>query len=332
MSLAFPLDRKRRVVVAAIACAVLGAASGPAVDAQSYPAKPVRIIVPYGPGTAPDTLARFVGEALSQRMSQTFVVENKPGAGGKLGTEVAASAAPDGYTLFLGSKDTQSVISHLYPSWSVKPDRAFVPIAGIGTIQNVIVTRAASPDASLTDVIGHAKSKEMSYGTPGIGTNLHLLAEYVANLANVKMLHVPYSRSFAEGFPAVVRGDVDLLVAGLPPMLPMIKDGRIKVVAITGTTRSKYVPSVPTFAEQGIPGLDTGGWFALFAPAGTPAQVVERLGSEMTEVVKSPAFVARLDAQAVEPMLVTPAQLMQLIEAERTRWGKLIQTTGIKVE
>ncbi len=321
-----------RTVVVAFVIALSFAVAAPQAYAQAYPTRSVRIIAPYGPGTTPDTLARIVADGLSQRMGQTFVVDNKAGAGGKIGAEAAAHATPDGYTLFLGTKDTQSVIPHLYPSWPVKPDRAFIPIAGVGTIQNVIVTRTAAPSSTLAELMTVAKAKEVSYGTPGIGTNLHLLAEYVNAHYNVKMLHVPYSRSFAEGFPAVTRGDLDLLVAGLPPMLPMIKDSRVKALAITGTARSKHVPDVPTFGELGVPGLETGGWFALFAPSGTPPAIVDRLAAEMREVLKSPQVLARFDAQATEPLVLTPAELKQLADNETVRWGKLITGLGIKVE
>lgn len=302
------------------------------VLAQPYPNHAVRIVVPYGPGTAPDTLARVVGDALSKRLNQPFVIDNKAGAGGRLGTEVAATSAPNGYTLFLASKDTQSVLSHLYPSWTIKPQRQLVPIAGIAKIQNVIVTRKAATTANLADLVALAKTKEVSYGTPGIGTNLHLLAEYVNARNNVKMLHVPYSRSFSEGFPTVMRGEIDLLVAGLPPMLPMIRDGRLKAIAITGTTRSKYVPDVQTFKEAGIPDLDTGGWFALFAPTGTPQPILDLLEAEMAEVLKSPEVLARLEGQASEPLIATPAELNALVAAESARWEKIITDNQIKAE
>lgn len=322
----------RRTLFVASAIALGAGLAAPAAQAQGYPTRSVRIIVPYGPGTTPDTLARFMGEALSQRMGQSFVVENKTGAGGKIGAEAAAHATPDGYTLLLASKDTQSVIPHLYPSWPVKPDTAFVPIAGVGTIQNVIVTRTAAPASTLPELMKAAKAKEVSYGTPGIGTNLHLMMEYVDAHYQVKMLHIPYSRSFAEGFPAVTRGDVDLLVAGLPPMQPMLKDGRIKALAITGTTRSKQFPDVPTFSELGVPGLETGGWFALFAPAGTPPAIVDRLAAETREILKSPEILAKFDAQAVDALVLTPAELKQLADNESLRWGKVVKSVGVKVE
>lgn len=322
----------RHSILAAAAIAAFLGLGALQAQAQSYPTRSVRIITPYGPSTTPDTLARIIGEALSKRMGQTFVVDNKTGAGGKIGAEAAAGATPDGYTIFLGTKDTQSVIPHLYPSWPVKPDLAFVPIAGVGTIQNVIVTRTAAPVSTFTELMAAAKAKEMSFGTPGIGTNLHLMAEYVNGRFNVKMLHIPYSRSFAEGFPAVARGDLDLLVAGLPPMLPMLNDGRIKALAITGTGRSKHLPNVPTFTELGVPGLESGGWFGLFAPAGTPQAIVDKLAAEVREALKSPELLARFDAQAIDPLVLTPAELKQLVDSETARWGKVVSSVGIKIE
>lgn len=311
----------------ALACAI----AAPAL-AQSYPSKPVKIIVPYGPGTAPDSFARITADALQKRLGQTFLVENRPGAGGKIGTEVAAGAPPDGYSLFLGTKDTQSIMRHLYPDWTIQPEKSLIPIAGLTRIENVIVTRTASTLNTIQDVLATGKTKELTYGTPGVGTNLHLMGALVQSRQNLKLVHVPYSRSFAEALPATVRGEIDMLIAGLPPMLPFIKDGRIKALAITGSTRSKLVPDVPTFAEAGIRDLETGGWFALFAPAGTPSSIVSKLGTEVAEILKQPEVLTRLQTMSAEAWAATPTELSNLIEAESLRWGNLIRDNQIVVK
>ncbi len=322
--------RPWKVRASLLLCAALSALAVPAA-AQTYPTKPVRVIVPYGPGTAPDSIARIASDGLQRRLGQSFVVETRTGAGGKIGTEAAALAAPDGYTLFLGTKDSQSILAHLYPTWNIKPDRSLVPISGLARIENVLVTRSAFPANSLQDMVALAKTKELTYGTPGVGTNLHLMGELLRSRQGLKLLHVPYSRSFAEALPAVVRGDVDLLVAGLPPMLPFLQDGRAKALAITGTARSRYLPDVPTFSELGIKDLETGGWFGFFAPAGTPAAILSKLEAELALVVKSPEFRSRMETMSAEPWPATPADVSRTIEAETRRWGALIQESRITV-
>ena len=260
---------------------------------------------------------------------QAIVIENRAGAGGKIGTEAAALAAPDGYTLFLGTKDSQSIIPNLYPTWNIKPYQALAPVSGLARIENVLVARAASPLKSYSDVKTQAQSRELSYGTPGVGTNLHLMVELLKSRQDLKLMHVPYSKSFAEAVPALLRGDLDLLMAGLPPMLPFLKDGRLKALAVTGTSRSRYAPDVPTFDELGIRDLETGGWFGIFVPTGTPAPITSKLQQELAEIVKSDEFKVRLETLAAEPWSVTPSQLTGMIEEERNRWGKLIQSSNI---
>ena len=319
-------NRARRTVSVLLASAI--AFTGMAF-AQTYPTKAVRLIVPYGPGTAPDVLGRIAADALQRKLGQAIVIENRAGAGGKIGTEAAALATPDGYTLFLGTKDSQSIIPNLYPTWNIKPYHALSPVSGLARIENVLVARAASPLKSYSDVKTQAQSRELSYGTPGVGTNLHLMVELLKSRQDLKLMHVPYSKSFAEAVPALLRGDLDLLMAGLPPMLPFLKDGRLKALAVTGTSRSRYAPDVPTFDELGIRDLETGGWFGIFVPTGTPAPITSKLQQELAEIVKSDEFKVRLETLAAEPWSVTPSQLTGMIEEERNRWGKLIQSSNI---
>lgn len=298
----------------------------------AYPTKLVKIIVPYAPGTAPDVIARITGEGLAKRLGQSFVVENRTGAGGKIGTEAAATAPADGYTLFLGSKDTQSVMAHLYPSWSIKPSKDLVPVLGIANIQNVLVTRASSPISNIKEAIAASKVKQLTYGSPGVGTNLHLMGVLLSSRYGMNLLHVPYSRNFGEALPAAIRGDLDFVIAGLPPSLGMLRDGRIKAIAITGTARSSFAPQVPTFAEQGIEGLEVGGWFGLFAPAATPQPILARLTAEMTEVLKDPDTRAHLEKMSADIAPTSPDKLNAQIKAESERWGKIISEAGIHVE
>lgn len=313
------------------ACLTLGLMAGPAA-AQDYPTRPVRVIVPYGPGTAPDVIARLFSEGLQRRLNQSFVVENRAGAGGKIGTEAAATSAADGYNLFLGSKDSQSIMSHLYPSWNIKPAERLTAIASLVRIDNVIIARADFPANNLKGLLEHAKTKELSYGTPGIGTSMHLMGEALNSEPNTKLLHIPYSRNFTEGIPAVVKGDLDLLIAGLPPVYALLKEGRIKALAITGTSRSSFAPDIPTFSESGIQGLESGGWFGLFTPSGTPPAIIEKLNANLAEIIKEPAVLERLKTMSMEPWFASPADFNARIEADSKNASKLIKEHNITVE
>jgi len=318
------------VLAACLSLAVLGWAGS--AYSQTYPGRPVRIIVPYGAGVTPDVIARLVGEELSRRFGQQFVVENRAGAGGKIGTEAAAQAAPDGYTLLLGSKDTHGVLVHLYPGWSVDPVRDFVPVSLLIRIQNVIVANPGVPASTPRELIQLASSGDaLAYGTPGVGTNLHLMAELLQQQYGLKLIHVPY-KNFGEAFPAAIRGDLKLVVTGVPPAVPMVKDGRLKAIAVTGASRSPYLPNVPTFAEAGIPGFETGGWFGLLAPAGTPQEIVSRLAGEIAAIGAQPAFRERVEKMSSEVSTSTPAQFAALIRDETARWGEVVRKAGIKVE
>jgi tripartite-type tricarboxylate transporter receptor subunit TctC len=303
-----------------------------AAAAQDYPSRPVRIIVPYGPGVAPDVIARIAGEALSKRLGQPFVIENRAGAGGKIGTEAAAKAPADGYTLFLGSKDTHGVLTHLYPGWSIDPQRDFAPISLLIRIQNILVANPKVPASAPKDLVAASRRPGgLSYATPGVGTNLHLFGALLGQQLDLNLVHVPY-KNFGEAFPAAIRGDVALVFCGLPPATAMVRDGRLKALAVTGTARSRFLPDVPTFSEAGVPGHETGGWFGLLAPAGTPPPIVERLAGEIAEIGRTPEYRARVEKMFSEAATTTPAELAQLIAAETARWGEVVKKAGVKVD
>jgi tripartite-type tricarboxylate transporter receptor subunit TctC len=299
-------------------------------SAQEYPSRPVRIIVPYGAGVAPDVIGRIAGEALSARLGQPFIIENRVGAGGKIGTEVAAKSPADGYTLFLGSKDTHGVLTHLYPGWSIDPMRDFAPISLLIRIQNVLVANPRLAAASPKELAG-AGQAGLTYASPGVGTNLHLFGALLGQQLNLNLVHVPY-KNFGEAFPAAVRGEINLIVCGVPPAAPLVRDGRLKALAVTGIERSRFLPDVPTFTELGIAGHETGGWFGLLAPAGTPAPVIARLSAAAMEMGRSPEYRARVEKMFSEPAVSTPAELGALIAAETRRWGEVVRKANVKIE
>lgn len=326
------MESKTRFAVATFVLGVTAFGAMNAALAQSYPTRAARIVVPYGPGTAPDAIARIVAEQLSQRLGQQFIVENRVGAGGKIGTEAVAKSAPDGYTLLLGSKDTHGVMAHLYPGWSVDPIRDFAPISLLIRIQNMIVAHPGFPASTAKELINVAKSQEgVTYGSPGVGTNLHLLGEMLRQQYDLKLAHIPY-KSFAEAFPAAMRGELKLVVCGVPPAMGFLRDGRLKAIAVTGASRSPFLPNVPTFTEAGIPGYETGGWFGLLAPAGTPQPVVARLAEAIAEIGKQPAYRQRVEGMFSEPATSTPAEFAALIAAETKRWGEVVKKAGVKME
>jgi tripartite-type tricarboxylate transporter receptor subunit TctC len=302
-----------------------------AAFAQSWPTRPIRLIVPYGGGSAPDVIARVVAEELGPRLGQPIVVENRLGAGGKIGTEVVARAAPDGYTLLLGSKDTHGVMQHLYPKWEVDPIRDFAPISLLVRIQNTIAANKDLPASTLPELIALAKSRELNYGTPGIGTNLHLLAELLKQAQGMRLTHVPY-KTFAEIIPSAMRNEIQLAVLGVPPITPFARDGRVKVIAVTGTARSKFLPNVPTFTEAGVAGFEQGGWFALFAPAKVPPEAIARLTAETQAMGARPSFGERVEKMFAEAATSTPAELAALVATETARWGEVVRKAGVTLE
>ncbi len=307
----------------------LGVASS--AFAQGWPGRPIRLIVPYGGGSAPDVIARIVAEEIAPQLGQPIVIENRLGAGGKIGTETAAKAPPDGYTLLLGSKDTHGVMQHLYPRWEVDPQRDFAPVSLLVRIQNAIVANKDLPAANLTELIAIARTRELNFGTPGVGTNLHLLAELLKQTQGLKLNHVPF-KTFAEILPSTMRGEAHLAVLGVPPVTPFVRDGRVKAIAVTGTTRSKFLPDVPTFTEAGVAGFEQGGWFALFAPAKAPAESVARLSALVQDMGKRTSFAERVDKMFAEPATGTPAELAALVAAETARWGEVVRKAGVKLE
>ena len=316
--------------LAAHAAAALALAVAPAL-AQNYPNRPIRIVVPYGPGSAPDVIARTVAGEISPRLGQPVVVENRLGAGGKIGTETAARAGADGYTLLLGSKDTHGVMQHLYPGWDIDPVKDFTPVSLLIRIQNSIVANPGLEADDLKGLIALAKAESVNYGTPGVGTNLHLFAETLQLTYGLKFTHVPY-KAFAEILPATMRGDVGFAVLGVPPVTPLVRDGRVKALGVTGKARSPHLPGVPTFAEQGVPGFEDGGWFALFAPGGTPPEAIRRLNGEIVAMGQRPSYRERVAKMFAEPATGTPEELAALVTAETARWGEVVRKAGIRIQ
>lgn len=304
---------------------------GAAQAQDAYPSRTVTLVCPYAAGTTPDIIARQFADALSQRLKQPVIVESKLGAGGLIGTEYAAAQKPDGYTLFLGSKDTNAVMAHLYPSHK-DPNETLTPISLLGTIDNAFVVSPSLGINSLKDFIeASRKGRTFTFASPGVGTNLHLLGELLRVHENLKMTHVPY-RAFPTAFQDMMAGRVDMVVAGVPPITGMLATGKLKALAVTGPKRASALPDVPTTKELGYADLTFVGWFGLFAPAGTPQAIVDKLNAEAKEISRQPAYRANFEKIYVTPVGGSVAEFKTLIDSESARMGDLIRKVGIKVE
>ena len=299
---------------------------------ERWPSRTITIVVPYSAGTAPDVIARQFGEALSVRVGQPVVIDNKLGAGGLIGTEYAAAAKPDGYTLFLGTKDTQAIIGHLYTSRKFDPTKALTPISLLGRIVNVIV---AGPDLSVNSMKGlveaSRKGRNFTFASPGVGTNLHLLGELIKTRESLNLTHVPY-RNFGTAFLDAMAGRVDVVVAGLPPVAALLAAKKLKALVTTAPERVAALPDTPTMAELGYKDLTFIGWFGLLAPTGTPQDILDRLNSEAKQISQQAAYRERMQKIHVEAVGNSAAEFKALIDSESTRLGELIRKIDIKVD
>ncbi|MFN3657979.1 MAG: Bug family tripartite tricarboxylate transporter substrate binding protein [Pseudolabrys sp.] len=312
--------------------AALLALAVPAQAQDAYPSRTITIVCPYAAGTTPDFIARQFADALSKRLGQPVVVESKLGAGGLLGTEYAAQQKPDGYTLFLGSKDTNAVLVHLYPKRNFDPNKALVPISLLGTIDNAFVVSPSLGINTLKEFIeASKKGRNFSFASPGVGTNLHLLGELLRVEEKLNMTHVPY-RAFPTAFQDVMGGRVDMVVAGVPPITGLFQSGKLKALAVTGPKRSPVLPDVPTTAELGYKDLTFVGWFGLLAPAGTPKAILDKLNAEAKAISQDPTYRANFEKIYVTPVGNSPAEFKALMDSETERLGALVRQVGIKVE
>jgi tripartite-type tricarboxylate transporter receptor subunit TctC len=297
--------------------------------AQNYPNRPVRIVVPFPAGGGVDTMARIIGNKLSERVGQPVLIEHRPGAGGTLGADAVAKAAPDGYTVLI-TVNGLSISAALYKTLPFDPLKAFEPIVQVAANPFVLVGSPKMQAATIQDVIALAKAKPgtMNYGSSGLGAPLHLLTEQFKHSAGLDIAHIPY-RGDAPMFTALLSGDVQIGFMPAGTGVPQVKQGQVKGLAVTGQKRSPALPEVPTFLEAGVKGLEADSWYGLFAPAGTPRDIVMRLNREMIEVLKAPDVVERLRSAGNEPVGGTPEQLDAVYRADIARFAKVIADAKI---
>ncbi|HZN85356.1 MAG TPA: tripartite tricarboxylate transporter substrate binding protein [Burkholderiales bacterium] len=314
-----------------IAVALLVAVFACAAQAQ-YPNRPVKLIVPFPPAGATDIVGRIVAQKLGEQLGQSVVVENRPGAGGSIGSDLVAKSSPDGYTLLIATSSTHS-IGPVLQKLPYDPLKDFAPITHVANVPNVLVVSPKLPVGSVAELIALAKSKpgQLNFASSGVGTIVHLNAELFKMLAGVDLVHVPY-KGTALSIPDVANGSIAMLFDSLASVQPHIKAGRVRPLAVNAQKRSALMPEVPTLAEAGMPAFDRYTWFGMFAPAGTPAAIVDRVQGEVLAALKAPDLLERFAAAGAEAVGSTPEQFVERIKSDAAKWAQVIKAANVKVQ
>lgn len=327
-----PVTLGRRTFALLVAALVLPGAAMAQPEAN-WPSRPIKWVVPFPPGGAMDVIARTLGDKAARELGQPFVIENRPGAGGNIGADYVAKQSADGYTIMITSigMATNKV---LYSKLSYDPVKDFAPVSLLAVVPNVLVVNAAlSPDKSVQDVLAHARRNpgKLTYASAGNGTSIHLASEVFASMAGTNLLHVPYKGS-GPAMTDMLGGQVDLMFDSITSARPHIQSGKLRALGVTTARRSAALPDVPTIAEVGVPGYEVSPWFAVFAPAGTPAGVVARLNQALNGAMKQPDTLKKLESVGAEPIGSTPQELAAHLNKELNRWGKLIKERSIQLD
>lgn len=318
----------RRLALALAASTLCSAAL-----AQAWPGKPIRILVPFPPGGGTDVIARETSQRVAAATGWTFIIDNKPGAGGNLGVDAAAKSPADGYTLVLGQTSNLAINPSLYAKMPYDSQKDLVPIVLVANAPLVMVTSASSPYRTLADAVKAAKAKpgHVNFASPGNGTVAHLTSELFQKAAGIQTQHVPY-KGAAQALTDVISGQVELYMSSVPTLIGQIKQGKLRALAVTSANRVDDLPNVPTINESGYKGFDAVTWFGLLAPAGTPKDVVARVNAEFNKALKQPELAKRLSDEGADPAGGTPEQFAALIKEEIPRWGKVVKDSGAKID
>lgn len=318
-----------RRLVLALAAATLGGGA----YAQAWPSKPIRIVVPFPPGGGTDIIARETSQRVAKSTGWTFVIDNKPGAGGNLGVDAVAKSPADGYTLVLGQSSNLAINATLYAKLPYDPQKDLAPVVLVANAPLVMVTGMNTPYKSLADAVNAARAKpgQINFASPGNGTVAHLTSELFQKAAGVKTQHVPY-KGAAQALTDVVSGTVDLYMSSVPTLIGQIKQGKLRPLAVTSAKRVDDLPAVPTINESGYKGFDAVTWFGLLAPAGTPKDVIAKLNAEFNKALKDPELVKRLGDEGADAAGGSAEQFAALIKDEIPRWGKVVKESGAKVD
>ena len=317
-----------RVVLCALLCLMTGL--GPSVaSAADFPVRPVRVVIPFPPGGTSDILTRIVGDKLSSALGQQIVIDNRPGAGGIIATNIVAKADPDGYTLYMAFV-SHAINPYVYLKLPYDTEKDFAPIALFAVSPNVVVVTPSLPANSIKELIALAKAKpgQLNYASSGIGTNSHLSAEMINAMAGIKLVHVPY-KGAPQANGDVASGAVQLHIPSMPVTMPFIKAGRLKAIAVTSPKRSPVLPDVPTVAET-LPGYESLAWYGFLAPRGTPAAIVARISGEVQKALQQPDVIQSFSVQGADPTYRNPAAFGAYIKEDLARWAKAVKDAGLK--
>jgi len=300
---------------------------------QDYPSRPIRMIVPFPAGGTADLLARQIGQTMGEALRQQVVIENRTGAGGNIGADLAAKAKPDGYTLLMGTVSTHAINPNLYPNMPYDPVKDFAPVAMVARMPNLLVLHPSVPAANVAELIALAKARPgtLAFASAGNGTTQHLAGELFKKMADVDMIHVPYKGN-APAVTDLVGGQVQVMFDNIPVSLQQVRAGKLRALAVTGPARSPVLPQLPTVAGAALPGYNITSWFGLYAPSGTSPQIIERLNREANKALAIVPIRRRLTDQGIEPAGGTPGQFAEFMRTELVKWGKIVRESGARVE
>jgi len=301
--------------------------------AQNYPSKPIRLICPFPPAGAVDIASRATAYELSRILGQPVAVENKPGAGGNLGGAEAARSAPDGYTLFMTTSGIQAINPALYARMAFDPNKDLAPVAALVSLNNVLVVHPSVPARTVQEVIALAKKDpgKWTYASSGNGTSIHMSGAMFTQLTGTDILHIPYKGS-GPAVTDLLAGQVNMMFDNIPSSLPHIRAGKLRALATTGTKRDPALPDLPTLAEAGVPGYESGVWFGLSVPAGTPREIIVKLNAAALQAAKAPEFVKRMTDLGYNLIPSTPEEMAAMLKAELARWAPIVKSSGAKID
>jgi len=327
------ISRRRALSIGAMALAANALVAGPALAQDSFPTRAITVIVPFPAGGTTDIVARLAGQALSQELGQPVVIDNRPGAGGNIGSQAVARAAADGYTLVMGTVGTHAINPALYKKMPYDHLKDFAPISRVANVPNLLVANPSQPYKTVKELIAYAKANpdKLTFASSGNGTSIHLAGELFKSLTGVQMQHVPYKGS-APALADLMAGQTNIMFDNLPSSIAFVRAGKLRPIAITTLKRSPELPDVPTIAESGVPGFDASSWFGLLAPAGTPPAVTKRIDDALLKVMETTDLKKKIMEQGGEPVGETPDKFAAFIRTETVKWAKVVKDSGASVD
>ncbi|MBD8529430.1 MULTISPECIES: tripartite tricarboxylate transporter substrate binding protein [unclassified Massilia] len=321
--------KRRALVVAALAAGILASVPFVAQAQAAFPSRALTIVVPFSAGGTTDILARVVGQYLSKDLGQPVIIDNRPGAGGNIGAQMVARAAPDGYTILMGTVGTHAINQSLYKKMPFDPIKDFQPLTRVALVPNLLVAHPSQPYKTVKELIAYAKANpgKVNFASSGSGTSIHLSAEMFNQMAGVDMQHIPYKGS-APALNDLLGGQTAIMFDNMPSVIGHVRAGKLRPIAVTTPQRSRALPDVPTIAESGVPGYSATSWFGLLAPAATPAPVVAKLNAAILKALADPEVKKKFAEQGAEPHGEKPEQFAEFIRSETAKWGQTVKASG----